>query len=412
MIEEECVDVAELGTFDEESPSYQISTPVEVNELWSLTQESTWVDAVWPKEVEPVSRTTRIKLGPPTAADLQAAAPVEPEPPLSGLRVKQLPHRADVFIPSPGKQPKIANPMMSLPSVQANLMFPDVLDSLTPGTTFHNYQLLEHIGNGIGGATYQGIHLPTGNAVTVKMLDIPNSKAHKDRFENVCWTLSALQHPSICRVLDFIWEWPYVAIVTEFLTTPCGKAPDLTGYCRWFRDRGGALPEDHVVNFGYHILAALHELHRNGIVHGNLKPSNLLFQCILADDDGWDLRLRVADAGIAQILGAELFLRKLRPVISMEGDSDQASVETGAFMSPELWHGEPCTQRTDLYSAGALMHYFLLNKFYAKRPKPSTKRSDIDSGWDPVLGKALRADPERRFGSAVDMAGCLELIGI
>ncbi len=370
-------------------------------------------DSLTPTEVKPIRREPQLAIkSKPQDSEVRQSEVATDTPP-SRLRVKALPPKSDIFAPTPdpGKT-TIKHKLLPKPHVVVNPDFLEIVRSLRADTSWREYQIVKPLGMGITGATFQAIHKPTSKLVAIKMLDIPYDEDCRTRFHDICSRLRNITHLSLCKLTDHIWQPPHLAIVTELLTTPQGLAPNLTGYCKKFRGNDGFAPQRNVLKVGYQLAAALAELHRLGIVHGNLKPANLLFKYVRADDGGWRLRLRVTDIGVAQIMGKDVFQEKLKPVIDHDDMADQAAVETGAFMAPEQWQGEDCSEKTDIFSCGALIHYFLLRRFLPDRPKPSSIRPDIHHGWDPILGKAMRPNPDRRFQSAVEMAECLDLIDV
>lgn len=164
----------------------------------------------------------------------------------------------------------------------------------------------------------------------------------------------------------------------------------------------GPLPPGRAVAFALHIARALEAAHTKGVIHRDLKPTNLLY------DAGTDALL-LTDFGIARVL-------------------DSATVTSGSskgtplYMAPEQW--EPDSEfgkisvRTDVYSLGCLLfqmlvgkppfegsQYQLLNQHMRKVPQLVSKaRADLSTDFDELCSRAMEKLQERRFASANEFA--------
>jgi serine/threonine-protein kinase len=153
------------------------------------------------------------------------------------------------------------------------------------------------------------------------------------------------------------------------------------------------------------VLAALRYAHRNGIVHRDIKPHN-----VLVDHEG---RVKVADFGIARAGSSQM----------TEAGS---IIGTAQYLSPEQARGAPVDESSDLYSTGILLYELLTGKvpFNGETPvevamkhlsqvpsAPSETRVEIPRDLDLVVLRALAKEPADRYRSAKEMDRDLELVG-
>ena len=163
--------------------------------------------------------------------------------------------------------------------------------------------------------------------VAVKVLrDSPDSETNRRRFVSEARILGRLSHPGLVTVLDagMSDEAPY--LVMELL--PGGTLADLI-------DRG-AQPVDRVAGLGAQVAAALAAVHGAGVIHRDVKPSN-----VLLDAEG---RARLADFGIARLVGD-----------TVRATRTGHTVGTTAYLAPEQAAGEDIATAADVYSLGLVL---------------------------------------------------------
>ncbi|MCU0680859.1 MAG: serine/threonine protein kinase [Polyangiaceae bacterium] len=189
------------------------------------------------------------------------------------------------------------------------------------------------------------------------------------RFEREAKTLASLRHPHVVPLLAFVPEGP-AAIM-----------PWMAGGSLAERLRGGPLRPDLAAEVVAAVLEALVEAHRLGVLHRDVKPSNVLF-----DEAG---AAYLADFGAAHV------------------SDSSATVTAGllgslAYMAPEQRAGRPATRRSDVYGVGALFFESLTGALPSSTdtPTPSTRPSqthdDLDGRHDAFLARLLAADPGGR----------------
>ncbi len=152
---------------------------------------------------------------------------------------------------------------------------------------------------------------------------------------------------------------------------------------------GTAVPQERAAHHGLSLLRILDGLHRRRppIVVRDIKPRNLIIE------------------------GDAMWLVDLSASHPMFGNPDTVALGTPGFAAPEqfLGHSEP---RSDLFSAGVVMHYLLTGldaRDASKLPcSPRARRTDVSAALDAVVQRATHLDPEARFASAAEMIGAVE----
>jgi len=199
-----------------------------------------------------------------------------------------------------------------------------------------------------------------------------------------------LQHPNIMPIYDAGEEDGKYYVVTEHIQ----GARTLAAYCR----PDNLLRVDDVVEIIYKCAKALHYAHGRGVIHRDIKPSNVM---LTIDND-----VRIIDFGIAIVNDSE--------VSRIEGIAGSPS-----YMSPEQVQSEELTNRSDLYSLGAVMYELLtgfrpfradnLSKLlhqivYATPPPIHTYRDDLPEELENVVATTMLKDPDKRLSSGASMA--------
>lgn len=192
-------------------------------------------------------------------------------------------------------------------------------------TSLKGYQLIERLGQGGFGVVYRATQLSVGREVAIKSI-LPvhaNTREFIQHFENEAQLVARLEHPHIVPLFDY-WRDPYGAyLVMRYLRA--GSLRD--------RMHKGRLPSDQILTILDHIASALDLAHRNGVVHNDVKPENILL-------DG-DQNAYLSDFGIAE--------------------EYSAYINTGirgspGYMAPEQIQQERPSPLMDIYSLGIVLY--------------------------------------------------------
>jgi serine/threonine protein kinase len=255
------------------------------------------------------------------------------------------------------------------------------------------YRLLDVIGRGGMGAVYLAERADgeVTQQVAVKLLPPGAGATQRERFLQERQILASLTHPNIARMLGA----GHVENGLPFLAMEYVEGKPIDIFCAGLSIR-------QKVSLILKVCAAVSYLHRNLIVHRDLKPSN-----ILVTSEG---EPRLLDFGIAKIL-------------DVATDSTMTSMRmlTPDYASPEQVTGGRISTATDIYSLGAVLYQLLTgqpaHEFEDHSPEAiarvvTTREVTRPSRWAPelkgdlefILLKALRKDPQERYGTVEQLA--------
>jgi serine/threonine protein kinase len=268
-----------------------------------------------------------------------------------------------------------------------------------PPERLGKYEIIREVGRGSTGTVYLSHDPFYRRDVAIKVYtagaddDADRARVARKMFLSEAHMVGMLQHPNIMPTYDAGEEGGLYYIVTEFVH----GARTLAAYTR----PDNLLPVDDVVGIMFKCSKALHYAHSRGVIHRDVKPSNLM---LTTDSD-----LRIIDFGIAILSNLD--------ISRIEGIAGSPS-----YMSPEQVQSLDLTGQSDLYSLGAVM-YELLTGFrpfragtlakllhqivFATPPPVHTLRGDLPPELEEVLGRALHKDPASRFKNGLEFAGAL-----
>jgi serine/threonine protein kinase/Tol biopolymer transport system component len=252
------------------------------------------------------------------------------------------------------------------------------------GSTVSHYRILERLGGGGMGVVYKALDLRLDRPVALKFLTSQRGAEaeQRRRFVREARAASVLDHPNICT----IYEIDDAGDGSLFIAMALCEGETL-------RDRmsRGPLRVEEAVEIAQQIAAGLVRAHERGIVHRDVKPSN-----VMLSPRG---QVKLVDFGIAQLADQSR--------LTLAG----TAMGTAGYMSPEQLDGEPVDPRTDVWSLGVVIHEmvtgrppFGLNETEAMRsilehhpPTMSSRRSGVPQALERIVARALEKRPANRY---------------
>jgi beta-lactam-binding protein with PASTA domain len=267
------------------------------------------------------------------------------------------------------------------------------------GTLFADrYRLERKLGSGGMADVWLAEDQELGRRVAVKILHerYANDEQFVERFRREATHAAGLSYPNIVSIYDRGVANGSYYIVMEYVEGRTLKELIVTR---------GPCPVPVAISYTRQILAALRYAHKNGIIHRDIKPHN-----VIVDREG---RVKVADFGIARAGASEM----------TEAGS---IVGTAQYLSPEQARGAPVDESSDLYSTGIVLYELLTGtvpftgetpveiamKHLSQTPEaPSARRPEIiPRDLDLVVLRALAKEPSDRYRSAAELDRDLELV--
>jgi len=263
------------------------------------------------------------------------------------------------------------------------------------GEKILNYRITRLIGEGGMATVYEAIHEKLDTKIAIKVLNpiLTANAGIRQRFLQEARMIASLSHPNIVKVIDYEERSDFLAIVMEYL-----DGSDLSDYIK----KRGKLPLAQSIRLFGKILDAFSYAHTKGIVHRDVKPSNIF----LIDQ----LEPKILDFGIAKLLENDASLTHTG-----------TQMGTPVYMSPELVNADRnIDHRSDIYSLGVTLFYILqgkppydattisnfqiFNKIYAE---PLPLLEDIPEVLNQIIQKATSKKPSDRFQSCTEFKAAL-----
>ena len=260
------------------------------------------------------------------------------------------------------------------------------------------YEIQAVVGTGGMAVVYRAWDKIEKRTVAIKVLrpEYEQDAEFVRRFSREAEAAAKMSHENIVNLLDVGKDNDMRYIVMEYV--PGKTLKDL------IRERGRIAP-DTAVRMVIRILAAVDHAHKNGIVHRDIKPQN-----ILVDAKG---KVKVADFGIARLKTAQT---------TRVDDKQNSALGSVHYFSPEQASGEVADEKSDLYSVGVVLYEMLTGqvpfdgdtavsvalKHVSEEPRSMRELNPaISRALDEVVMRALAKDGARRYQTAAEFAGDL-----
>jgi serine/threonine protein kinase len=268
------------------------------------------------------------------------------------------------------------------------------------------YRVIRHIGKGGYGVVYEVEHLELGKRFALKVLNLKRSeeKEKMERFRREAISTSKIAHPNIVSV-------------TDFGTTSSGRVYYVMELLHGHRlssilKRKGMLSFSRALPILAATCHALHEAHKVGVVHRDMKPSNI-FITPAEDIQRGTARdfVKILDFGLAKVMESSSSQKRLT--------ADGQALGTLGYIAPELLKGEQVDYKADIYSLGCTAFemfsgrpVFVGNPIevanaHVQTPPPRVLELNpaarMPEQMEAIIARCLRKDPDSRYPSLNDM---------
>jgi eukaryotic-like serine/threonine-protein kinase len=285
--------------------------------------------------------------------------------------------------------------------------------ALTPGTVVaERYALQEVLGSGGTGIVYKAADLTLGETIALKVLRpelVADDPRAREELKHELRLTRRVSHRNVVRTYDF-----GSSRGVPFLTMEYVNGASLAAVLA----QRGALPTDVVLALAKQLTRALEAAHEQGVMHGDLKPANLLVAI--------DGLLKVTDFGVATLVRRPWARPPAPDEMVSPPQLAGAVVGTPEYMAPELLLGSPPDVRTDLYAAGMVLHEcltgatpfqrdtprgFFARKLETPKARPTAPRaSGHPRTLEGVIAWMIAVDAEDRPTSAAEVGAALSQV--
>jgi serine/threonine-protein kinase len=274
---------------------------------------------------------------------------------------------------------------------------------MASGILSGRYEIGDRLGSGGMSSVHQATDLILERTVAVKILaeHLSDDERFVERFRREALAVAKLIHPNIVQVYDTGIDEGRHYIVMEYVQGRSGAQ---------ILQKQRPLDGETTAEIGAQACSGLDYAHRRGIIHRDVKPGNLMI--VGGPVGGGEMTVKLTDFGIARAVEQT----RITQVGSVVG--------TAAYLSPEQVRGEEATPATDVYALGVVLYQFLTGRLpyegsslaelavrqQNERPlPPSAYNDEVPEMLGAAVLRALEGDPARRYASAGELAGGLQL---
>jgi serine/threonine protein kinase len=270
------------------------------------------------------------------------------------------------------------------------------------GETLSHYKIIEKLGQGGMGEVYLAEDSRLDRKVALKILPqhLSDRAELRERFEREARAVSSLNHPHICTLHDIGEQDGIHYLVMEHLEGETLSA----------RLEKGPLPLEQTLEYGIQVADALDKAHRQGVVHRDLKPGNIMLTKSGA---------KLLDFGLAKLQATDTPTNlSALPTEQANLTAEGTILGTLQYMAPEQLEGKEADSRTDIFAFGAVVYEMATGKkaFEGKSqasligaimqtdPPPMAELQPMTPSFlDRVVKKCLAKEPDERWQTATDL---------
>ncbi len=279
--------------------------------------------------------------------------------------------------------------------------------ALTSGTKLGPYEIQTPLGAGGMGEVYRARDTRLDRTVAVKILPahLSSNLEAKQRLEREARAISSLNHPNICTLHDVGHQDGTDFLVMEYLE----------GETLADRIAKGPLPAELVLKYGIEICEGLEKAHKNGVIHRDLKPGNIM----LTKSGAKLMDFGLAKATLTQAPpSSSLTMTISGPSAGQPLTAQGMVLGTFQYMAPEQLEGKDADARSDIFALGAVLYEMASGKraftgksqasivaaILASDPQPISAAQPMSPpALDRVVRTCMAKDPDERWQTAHDV---------